>query len=73
MAGNSFAAKASHQAQLQRALGERGVVLPRVVRGSANHPAQGWYATIDGQDVFIGDHTAVAFVKIAHILNGKGP
>jgi hypothetical protein len=67
----SFAATASRRAQLQRMLGDRGEVLPRISRGTAEHPAAGWYATIDGEEVYLGDHAGIAFATIANRLNGK--
>jgi hypothetical protein len=63
----SFGKTASHQAQLQRALGELGEVLPRVFRGSSEFPAAGWYARVDGEAHFLGDHTGLAFVSIAKL------
>jgi hypothetical protein len=65
--------KRSQRAQLQRALGDAGEVLARVERGSTNRPAQGWYAVVKGEEVFLGDHVAVGFVTIARMLNGSGP
>lgn len=52
-------------------LGDRGEVLPRISRGDARHPSAGWYAVIDEEEVFLGDHTGIAFVTISNRLNGK--
>ena len=68
----SFAATASRRDQLQRMLGERGEVLPRISRGTPEHPAAGWYARIDGEEVYLGDHTGIAFASIANRLTDKG-
>jgi len=70
---SSFAYKASRQAQLQRMLGDRGEVLPRVARGTAQHPAQGWYARLaSGKLLYLGDHFPIACGTITS-LNGKAP
>ena len=62
MAGGS---PRTRRAELQAALGALGEVHPRRARGDEDHPAAGWYATIAGELVFLGDHTHVAFVTIA--------
>lgn len=64
----------SRQAQLQRALGDIGTVLPRVARGGGEFSAAGWYARIGDEPppaaaddralVYLGDHTGVAYVTI---------
>lgn len=64
----SYGERASRQAQLQRALGDWGEVLPRVARGGGQYSAAGWYARIDGELFYLGDHTGVAFVTIARLI-----
>jgi hypothetical protein len=49
------------------ALGDTGEVLPRVMRGTLEIPAQGWYAKVGGETVFLGDHEGIAYVKIAEL------
>lgn len=61
----------SRRAELQRLLGERGTVLPRVAHGTPETPAQGWYAELpDGSLRFLGDYTSLAAVAIAS-MNGS--
>ncbi len=49
-------------------LGERGEVLPRQSQGTPDHPAAGWYARMtSGRLVYLGDHTGIAFAKIAEL------
>jgi hypothetical protein len=63
----------TRRAELQRLLGERGTVLPRVEHGTPELPAQGWYADLtNGQRVFLGDYSMLAAVTIAN-LNGSEP
>lgn len=61
----------TRRGELQRLLGERGTVLPRVMHGTSELPAQGWYAELlDGKTVFLGDYTALAAAAISK-LNGR--
>jgi hypothetical protein len=46
-------------------LGDLGTVLPRIEHGSADRPAQGWYAEINGDgEVFLGDYSMLAGSRI---------
>ena len=56
----------SRRAELQRLLGDAGVILERQKRGTAERPAAGWYARLDatGELVFLGDHTLLAMRSI---------
>lgn len=65
---SSLSYSSSRRAQLQRELGDIGEVLPRVSRGGGEFPAAGWYARIGDELLYLGDHTAVAFVQIAKLL-----
>ena len=56
---------------LQRELGSLGEVLPRIQRGAGACRAQGWYAKLDGELVFLGDHLAVALVTIAELKGAR--
>jgi hypothetical protein len=58
----------SRRAALQRALGDAGTVLARIDRGHGPYKAAGWYALINGQLVYLGDHTGIAFVEIETLL-----
>ncbi|HWY91078.1 MAG TPA: hypothetical protein VNY31_10440 [Solirubrobacteraceae bacterium] len=58
----------SRRGELQRLLGERGEVLPRIAHGTPNRPAQGWYARIGEEEVFLGDYSSIAVVTIARML-----
>jgi hypothetical protein len=62
----SFSSR-SGRALLQRELGELGEVLPYMFRGAGACPAAGWYATIDGETVFLGGHLALACLAIARL------
>lgn len=57
------------RSELQRTLGDRGEMLARVMRGNATYPAAGWYAIVNGQLFYFGDHTGVA---LAVMFNGVG-
>lgn len=58
----------TRRAELQRMLGERGTVLPRVEHGTPERPAQGWYAElVDGKTVFLGDYSMLAVIAIANL------
>ena len=62
----------SRRAELQRLLGDRGVVLPRVAHGTIATPAQGWYARMnDGELRFFGDHASLAAVKISVMIGDE--
>jgi hypothetical protein len=53
------------RAELQRLVGDRAVILPRVMHGTPARPAQGWYAVLaNGEDLFLGDYGALAAVAI---------
>lgn len=65
---SSLSYSASRKSQLQRELGDIGEVLPRVARGGGRYSAQGWYAEIAGELVFLGDHFNVALTTIARML-----
>ncbi len=59
----------SRRAELQRLLGERGTVLPRLPHGTVDLPAQGWYAKMpDGAVVFLGDYVALATAAIDDLV-----
>jgi hypothetical protein len=45
-------------------LGDGGTVLPRHMHGTIERPAQGWYAEIAGEIVFLGDYTLLAAGRI---------
>lgn len=56
----------SRQALLQRELGNRGEILPRIEHGTHETPAQGWWAILpSGERVFLGDHSGVSYAAIA--------
>jgi hypothetical protein len=58
----------SRRGELQQALGDLGVIAPRVDHGTAVRRAQGWYAELyDGRDVFLGDYTALALLTITEL------
>lgn len=57
----------SRRAELQRMLGELGEVLPRQVHGTPERPAQGWYAQLADEVVFLGDYTGIAYLTIARL------
>ena len=57
----------SRRGFLQRELGDLGEVLPRIARGGGVYHAAGWYARINGELVFLGDHAGVALVAIAQL------
>ena len=64
----------TRRAELQRLLGERGEVLPRVAHGSSEFPAQGWYARLlDGVVVFLGDFVAIAGARICRLIEEEDP
>lgn len=53
-------------------LGEAGYVLPRQMHGTAERPAQGWYAKLlDDSVVFLGDYSALAAAKIIELTTSK--
>jgi hypothetical protein len=55
----------SRRAQLQRLMGDMGVVLEHQAHGTIERPAQGWYAQLaDGKLVFLGDYAMLAAMKI---------
>jgi hypothetical protein len=58
----------SRRAELQRLLGELGTVLPRQAHGTLERPAQGWYATINEETIFLGDYAALAIVAISRLV-----
>lgn len=66
-------AHASRRAQLQHALGDVGEVLPRRARGGEGFRAAGWYAKVGEELVYLGDHTGVAYVTIARLLEKPLP
>jgi hypothetical protein len=58
----------SRKGELQRALGDLGVVLPRHEHGTVERPAQGWYAELTGgKVVFLGDYSALAVLRIQEL------
>jgi hypothetical protein len=63
----------SRRGELQRLLGDHGEVLPRIAHGTPARPAQGWYAHIGNETVFLGDYSSIAAVTIARMTeNGNG-
>jgi hypothetical protein len=49
-------------------LGELGTVLERHMTGTAQHPAQGWYAQlVTGEEVFLGDKVTIAAIRIQQL------
>ncbi len=64
----------SRRAELQRMLGDRGEVLPRISTATEDMPAQGWYARMahDGRIVFFGDNTRLAIIRIARLDGDHG-
>lgn len=61
----------SRRAELQRMLGDRGEILPRISTATEEMPAQGWYARMaeGGRIVFFGDNTRLATIHIARLDN----
>jgi hypothetical protein len=65
MAAATIKRNRSRQAELQRMLGELGIVLPRQAHGTIERRAQGWYAELtDGRTVFLGDYSMLAGMEI---------
>jgi hypothetical protein len=56
---------------LQRELGELGQVLPYMFRGAGECTARGWYARMDGELVFLGDHLALACQTIGKLTEAR--
>lgn len=54
--------------ELQRMLGDRGIILERVAHGTLDRPAQGWYAMLDGEEVFLGDYFTLAAQRLMLML-----
>jgi hypothetical protein len=63
----------SRRAELQRLIGDAGVILERQKRGTPERPAAGWYARLGtGELVFLGDHTLLAVRTIDSLTSSNG-
>lgn len=64
----------SRRAELQRLIGDAGVILERQKRGTPERPAAGWYARLEasGELVYLGDHTLLAVRTIDALQSSNG-
>lgn len=66
----------SRRGLLQRLAGDVGTVLPRVDHGTMRRPAQGWYIIVGDREVFLGDYSGLAELKLEQLkrelANGNG-
>ena len=59
--------------ELQAALGDLGIVLPRQDHGTPARRAQGWYAELhDGTVAFLGDYAALAVSECLKLREKAG-